>query len=437
MGLSLQAGRALSATTQVVGASGISGAALAERLAAESDVEYAVVDQRRTHFAVPNDPLYTKGPPVSGSTGGPAVGQWYLRTPAGEVVASIDAAGAWNLTTGSSSIVVAVLDTGVRPEHPDLANRLLAGYDMVSTESRSNDGDGLDNDASDPGDWSASLPCGAQNSSWHGTMTTSLIGAASNNGTGMAGVAWGVKMLPVRVLGRCGGFDSDIIAGMNWAAGLSVPGVPANPTPARVINMSLGGGGGCFQSYLDAINAIGSKQNPAVIVAAAGNSTGHAVGTPANCPGVVGVAGLRHAGTKVGFSDLGPEITISAPAGNCVNMDSAMPCLYPILAATNTGLTTPMHSSYTDSFNRSVGTSFSAPLVAGTAALMLSVEPSLSPAQIKAVLQSTARAFPSRVGSGTQTGAIEDCHAPDSSNQLECYCTTLTCGAGMLNSPRR
>jgi len=439
--LSLRAGRALNEHAQVVGASGISSPALAARLAAEADVEYAVADQRRTHFAVPNDPLFTQGPPISGSTGGPTVGQWYLRAPAGEVAASINATGAWDMTTGSSDIVVAVLDTGVLPEHPDLANRLLAGYDMVSDVPTANDGNGREADASDPGDWvtasessnrsSPFYQCDAEDSSWHGTMTTSLIGAASNNGVGMAGVAGGVRLLPVRVMGKCGGYDSDIIAGMSWAAGLPVPGVPTNPTPARVINMSLGDSGACPQSYIDAINAITSKQNPAVIVAAAGNSSGHAVGAPANCPGVIAVAGLRHIGTKVGYSDIGPEISISAPGGNCVNSASGTPCLYPILAATNTGITTPVASSYTDSFNASVGTSFSAPLVAGTVALMLSVQPSLTPTEVKAALQSSARAFPS---SGSPSGATPNCHTPNSSDQLECYCTTSTCGAGMLDA---
>ncbi|MCX7174771.1 MAG: S8 family peptidase [Proteobacteria bacterium] len=447
LGAHLTAGRALNEHTQVVSASGISGASLAKRLAEEADVEYAVVDQRRTHFAVPNDPLYQQGPSIVGSTGGPVAGQWYLHAPAGEIASSINAANAWSLTTGSSNIVVAVLDTGVRKEHPDLANRLLAGYDMISDAATANDGQAAnggnnnrDSDASDPGDWvttkesnsrsSTFYQCGAEDSSWHGTMTSSLIGAASNDGVGMAGVAWGVKLLPVRVLGKCGGYDSDIIAGMQWAAGLPVPGVPTNQNSARVINMSLGGSGACTQAYLDAINAILGKQDPAVIVAAAGNSSGQAVGAPANCPGVIGVAGLRHIGTKVGFSDLGPEIAISAPGGNCVNSDPAQPCLYPILAATNTGTTTPLASSYTDAFNASTGTSFSAPLVAGTVALMLSVQPSLTPAQIKAALQGSARAFPT----GVQTATLQNCHAPDGTDQLECYCTASTCGAGMLDA---
>jgi len=445
LGMSLHAGRALSEHTQVISTNGISSAALAERLGAEADVEYAAVDQRRTHFAVPNDPLYTSGLPINGGSGGPDAGQWYLHAPTGEVTSSINATGAWDITTGSPNIVVAVLDTGVRPEHPDLADSLLGGYDMVSDVPTANDGDGREADAADPGDWvtasESSDPsgpfyqCDVGGSSWHGTTTASLISAASNNGIGMAGVAGGVKLLPVRVLGKCGGYDSDIIAGMNWAAGLPVPGIPVNPTPARVINMSLGGSGACPQSYLDAISAITGKQNPAVIVAAAGNSAGHAVNAPANCSGVIGVASLRHIGTKVGFSDLGSEISISAPGGNCVNTAYGTPCLYPILAATNTGFTTPSASSYTDSFNVSVGTSFSAPLVSGTAALMLSVQPSLKPAEVKTILQSSARTFPSvGASNGSQPGTVQNCHAPNGSDQLECYCTTTTCGAGMLDA---
>ena len=133
-----------------------------------------------------------------------------------------------------------------------------------------NDGDGRDADASDPGDWltlaevqqtgaARSIGCstaGPEDSSWHGTQTSGLIGALPNNGIGMAGVGRNVRVLPVRVLGKCGGCDSDIIAGMRWAAGLRVPGVPANPNPARVLNLSLGGEGACSAAYQDAIAAI-------------------------------------------------------------------------------------------------------------------------------------------------------------------------------------
>lgn len=439
-GLTLAAGRALHAHAQVVTARGISAADLAARLAQEPDVEYAVIDYRRRHFALPADPLYAQGPPVTGSTGGPVAGQWYLHAPSATLVSGINAAGAWDLTTGSADIVVAVLDTGVRPEHPDLNGRLLPGYNMVSDIATGNDGGGRDADASDPGDWvtatesndpsSPFYQCDASDSSWHGTMTTSLVGAASNNAVGMAGVAWGVRLLPVRVLGKCGGYDSDIIAGMQWAAGLPVPGVPLNPSPARVINMSLGSTEPCPQSYIDAINSITGKQNPAVIVISAGNTSGLAVTAPANCPGVIAVAGVRHIGTKVGFSDIGPEISISAPGGNCVDTAAGAACLYPILAATNTGLTVPVASGYTDGFNYSIGTSFAAPLVAGTVALMMSVNPTLTPAQVKDMLVKSARAFPTSGAAAT----VRNCRAPGSREQLECYCTTSTCGAGMLDA---
>src|SRR5262249_31854041 len=142
------------------------------------------------------------------------------------------------------------------------------------------------------------------------------------------------------------------------------------------------------------------------------------------------VAGLRHIGTKTGFSSLGPEVTIAAPGGNCVNTGDTDPCLYPILAASNTGTKGPVASTYTDSFHPSLGTSFSAPLVAGTVALMLSQRPTLTPAQVTSLLKTTARAFPT---SGS-SGSVLQCHAPTSTAQDECYCTTTTCGAGMLDA---
>jgi serine protease len=176
----------------------------------------------------------------------------------------------------------------------------------------------------------------------------------------------------------------------------------------------------------------------AVVVAAAGNSAGHAVGTPANCPGVIAVAGLRHAGTKVGFSDLGPEITVAAPGGNCINISAGSPCLYPILTATNAGRTSPLAGSsvFSDAFDISVGTSFATPIVAGTAALMMSARPSLTPAEVKALLRATARAFPT---SGADNGPddptpVPICTAPTGADQLQCYCNTSLCGAGMLDA---
>jgi len=455
-GLELAAGAAVSESSQVVFATGITSEALAQRLAADGDVEYAVPDSEARADGAPNDPLYADG--VGGN--GPAVGQWYLRAPVGAVKSSIDIEPAWNVTQGNPAIVVAVIDTGVRYDHPDLlavgaGGKLLPGYDMVSDAQSANDGDGRDADASDPGNWVTAAEVNqvggpfyhcttlnpttglyvAQNSVWHGTLVSSLVAALTNNGIGMAGVGPNLRVLPVRALGKCGrGSESDIIAGMRWAAGLSVPGAPINPTPARVINLSLSGDGTCDAAYQDAMNEILALG--VVIVASAGNTNGHAVRRPANCTGVIGVAGLRHVGTRVSGSSLGPEVALSAPFGNCVNTASGTPCLYPILGATDLGTTIPVGPTYTDSFNVSTGTSFSAPLVAGVAALILSVQPALTPQQVRVVLQSTARPFPT-----TSDGAsVPQCTAPQfdiSSNpvdQGECICTIDTCGAGMLNA---
>lgn len=445
VGLALTAGAGVSDRSHVVFARGMSSQALADRLARESDVEFAVPVHRKRFVAVPNDPRYTT---VAGN--GPASGQWYLRTPSntpGGVMAAINAEAAWDITTGSSSIVVAVLDTGIT-SHPDLNANVLPGYDMISEDAggplTANDGNGRDADASDPGDWitlqETSTPGGlfegcsedaagnpvASDSSWHGTQTAGLIGALTANSIGMASVGRTVRILPVRVLGKCGGYDPDILAGMRWAAGISVPGVPDNPNPAKVINMSLGGGAACSPAYVAAVNEIVARG--VTIVASAGNSAGGAVSEPASCNGVVGVAGLRHIGTKVGFSDLGTQISVSAPGGNCVNDTGA--CLYPILTTTDSGLTTPAGATYSDAFNISVGTSFSAPLVAGTAALMASVNAAIAPTDVRSLLRTTARPFPK---TGAEAGTPV-CTAPTATDQFECYCTTSTCGAGMLDA---
>jgi serine protease len=444
-GIALSTGAEVGERMQVVKASGIASDALARLLATDADVLFAVPDERRHAHAVPSDPLFAAGTRPDG----PAAGQWYLRTPGDEVLSSIDVERAWDVTVGSPGTVVAVIDTGVRFEHPDLrtvgtGGNLLPGYDMVSDTDIANDGDGRDTDASDPGDWitqADTAPGGPlagcdedpKNSSWHGTKVAGLIAALTDNGIGMASIGRTVRLLPVRVLGKCGGFDSDVIAGMRWAAGLSVPGVPANPTPARVLNLSLGGSGHCSLAYRTALGEIATTG--AVVVASAGNEAGHAVGPPANCDGVIGVAGLRHVGTKVGFSSLGPEVALSAPGGNCVNIEAGSPCLYPILTTSNDGATTPSASIYTDSFRITVGTSFSAPIVAGTAALMLAARPTLSPAQVRSFLQGTTRPFPA--GSDPSVPACTPPQfdaAGEPVDQLECRCSTSTCGAGMLDA---
>lgn len=480
-GHALRAGLSLDERTHVVTARGMTAAQLVRQLSADAEVELVAVDGRRQHLAVPNDPLFggaTVNPEgVTGGIPSRTIDQWYLKAPASStnpaVVSSINASAAWDLVTGGASVIVAVLDTGIRPDHPDLVGQLLpsaltgqtfAGYDMVGFSSAgtnqqtnsigiANDADGADVDASDPGDWitfSENNTKGGQfyhcapdsnggypavNSSWHGTRVSGLIAARSNNTLGISGVGLNLlKILPVRVLGKCGGYDSDIIAGMKWAAGINVPGVASNPNKAKVLNLSLGGSGNCGTTdtgglYRDAISQVNATG--ATVVIAAGNSEGQAVGLPGNCPGVVSVAALRHVGTKVGFSSIGPEVTIAAPGGNCINIVSGQPCLYPMVSTTNRGTTTPIANDegYTNS-NASVGTSFSAPVVSGIVGLMAAVRPALTSAEATAALKLTARTFPT---SGGSTG-IAACAAPSSTVQDECYCTKTTCGAGMVDA---
>jgi serine protease len=443
LGLALADGRAIGPRTQVVTGAGLGSAQLAAQLSAQSDVEYAVVDGRKRALDVSiNDPLYLNAMDAQS----PAAGQWYLQAPGSTFVAAINAPAAWAITTGKSSVVVADLDTGVRFDHPDLTNKLLPGRSFVSKDGTSQAG--WSADASDPGDFTTTTnQCGdgamPTGSSWHGTQTAGVIGAETNNGIGMASAGHDVMVQPLRVLGTCGGYDSDIQAAMLWAAGINVPGLPANPSPARVINMSLGSSGTCSTAYQDTVNQLAAASPPVVVVVAAGND-GLAIGTPANCTGVIAVAGVRHTGTKVGYSDLGPNVTISAPAGNCVNATGS--CLYPILTTGNSGTTTPVlgaaGATYTSGgVDASLGTSFSAPQVTGTVALMLSANASLTPAQVTSALQSTASPFPSSGAAPIQLGTngppvpVAACQAPTSTAQnYECYCTTSTCGAGTLDA---
>jgi len=463
LGLTLTDGRILGERTQVIKASGMTSTALAVTLGADSDVEWAEVDHRRFIQAAPvNDSLYPDGRVATT----PASGQWYLRAPGvdasgRDVISGINVEPAWAITHGSTAVVIGDVDTGIT-QHPDLDSKMLTGYDFIHDVPTANDGDGRDADPSDPGDWITATENSTKNgpyfgcndddkgaavganSSWHGTQTAGILGAATNNATGMAGTGYDTQVVPARALGKCGGFDSDIIAAAEWVGGISVSGVPANAHPARVINMSLGGTGACTQAYIDALTALRNKA--VVVVAAAGNDEGLAVGTPANCkpaasddqtPIVIAVAAVRHAGTKVGFSDIGPQVTIAAPGGNCVNTDSSAPCLYPILTTVNSGTTTPVANGgiYTNSFGEvSLGTSFSTPLVAGTVALMLSANPALTNADVVRILKGTARAFPTVSDTTPQPAQCTVPASGGTTTQDECICTTGTCGAGMLDA---
>ncbi|MEO8225618.1 MAG: S8 family serine peptidase, partial [Gammaproteobacteria bacterium] len=266
-------------------------------LRADPEVEFAEVDQRRYARALPSDPLYAS--------------QWYLQ---GVEISATNFIAAWDTTTGATDTVIAILDTGIRFEHPDLAGRVLAGYDFVSGESSmsfvaANDGDDWDSDPSDPGDWVSDAEnmsgplagCDVGVSSWHGTRVAAMIGADTDNGTGIAAGTWLGSILPVRVLGKCGGYDSDIVSGMRWAAGLTVAGVPANPHPAQILNMSLGSPGSCASVYRNVFTELTAAR--VLVVISAGNEHSP-VDSPANCSGALAVGGLRHAGTKSGFGNV-------------------------------------------------------------------------------------------------------------------------------------
>ncbi|MCX7037469.1 MAG: S8 family serine peptidase [Proteobacteria bacterium] len=455
-GVALRAHHALGGNLHVLQLDASSqGAALDQILAtlrSDPQVALAVPDRRvRTHLTTPGDSLYAK--------------QWYLQA---QEIAAIRANSAWDFTKGigavsGTPVVVAVLDTGVRFDHPDLrraasGGKLLPGYDFVSADkpgnfTSANDGDGWDTDPSDPGDFIsaadlanpvyAGKKCGAgtnndqpTSSSWHGTRVSGMIGADTNNGVGVAGAAYNVRILPVRVLGKCGGYDSDVIAGMYWAAGLSIPppllaGTPAtNSNPAQVINLSLGGVGSCPAAYNAVIQDLTNKG--IVVVASAGNEGGP-VDAPANCAGVLGVGGLRQIGTKVGYSNLGTEVGISAPAGNCVLIGAGDPCLFSLDTTTDSGSTIPVGPTYTDQYRNNVGTSFSAPLAAAAAGLVMAANPVLSASQVIARLKVSARAFPT---TSTTTPAPPACHLPVDSKDIqgsECICAAGICGAGMLD----
>lgn len=353
---------------------------------------------------------------------------------------------AWDISTGvpvsgQPYIPVAVLDTGALFGHPDLQGKWLTGFDFVSGVAEANDGDGRDADPSDPGDWvsqsdttqSAFNGCGIEDSSWHGTLIAGQIAAATNNALGVAGLNWQARIVPVRIAGKCGAEVADIVDGMRWAAGLPVCRVtasdgscaqfhPANPNPARILNLSFGGSSACNTTYQDAINDI--RAVGAVLVAAANNESSPSVGRPANCRNVIAVAALNRDGFKATYSNFGSAITVSTVGGDPKTLGRCGPFLGDdgILSTGNLGTTSPGEHGYT----AVSGTSFSTPIVAGVASLMLARNPNLSVDQLVAGLRNSARPHVSSPKLGTCTAT----------NEGRCQCTTSTCGAGILDAPQ-
>lgn len=369
-------------------------AALARAIAGSDDVEFAHPDYIVHPRFMPNDILLS--------------GQTYLA----DDPVSISAFSAWEITRGSAAVVVAVIDTGVRP-HDELAGRLLPGYDVISDPARAGDGGGRDGDASDPGDFVtqaeldgplAGRGCSLKaRSSWHGTGVSGVIAANTHNGLGMAGIDWNAKILPVRALGKCGGLVSDIADGIVWASGGSVPGLPVNPNPAQVINLSLGGNHPCTQTETSALAAALAGGATRAVVAAAGNDASDAAAhSPSNCPGVISVASTTNRGRLAEYSNRGASVTLSAPGGdfNAVAGD------YRIVTLSNSGTTVPLADSYLGVG----GTSLAAPMISGVVSLMLAVNPRLGSTEITAILRQTAKPF------------------------TDPSCNTSICGAGVVNA---
>jgi serine protease len=321
-------------------------------IASDPNVEYVEPDTVMTTQAVPNDPQYNM--------------QWGLtsnQTP-GNTMVGIRAEGAWDVASGAGA-VIAVIDNGVT-SHSDLNANVLPGYDFTANNRGGN--------GTNPGRLNETCSPVV----WHGTHVSGIAAALTNNGIGIAGVASGAKVVPVRVMNACGlGYTSDISDGITWAAGGSIPGVPNNSNPAKVVNVSLGGLGLCESAFQNAIDYAVSRG--AVVVAAAGNNAIDAANfEPANCRNVVNVGGTNRLGWRWVDSNYGKSVDIAAPADA-------------IWSTYNDGTSTPGNESY----GYMSGTSMAAPMVSGVIALAQSVAPTpLTPAEMRTLLTQNVQPFP-------------------------------------------
>jgi serine protease len=282
---------------------------------------------------------------------------------------------AWSRATGDASIIVAVIDTGSRP-HPDLDGNTIAGFDFISDPTNAADGDGIDSNPIDPGDGNGLSP-----SSFHGTHVAGTVGAVSNNGLGVAGVNWDCSLMHLRVLGVNGGTDADIAQSVRYAARLANSSGTLPPQRAHVMNLSLGGPGSSstMQSAVTAARNAG-----VVVIAAAGNNNSGAAFFPASYSGVVSVSAVDFNSNKAPYSNFGPNIDVAAPGGD-VSVDLSGEG-YP------DGVLSTLvdeSSGFAPQFVFYQGTSMACPHVAGLAALMLDVNPTLTVAQIETILTTT------------------------------------------------
>ena len=371
---------------------------IATKLAEHPDVLDAVPDRLFFPQLTPTDTLY----PL----------QWNLTQASG-----INMPSAWDISTGFASTIIAVLDTGYL-NHTDLNGRWIGGYDFVSTTQRGNDGNVRDADAIDPGDWvtvaesttvgGPLFGCPDTISRWHGTVMAGIIAANANN-NGIAGINWNAKLLPVRVVGKCGGYESDIIDGMRWAVGIPVAGVPNNPNPAKILNVSLAAVGACSAAYQSAVDDVVNKG--VVIIAAAGNNDNAPASnySPGNCSGVINVGAVDKNGGLPSYANTGSIISVAAPGG----IDTA---LNKITTTLDGGTTTALNDSI---YAGLIGTSISAAHASGVASLMLGVNANLRPIQVQNILKYSARAFPDAIPLGSVAN-----------------CNTSLCGGGILEATK-
>ncbi|MDM7948742.1 S8 family peptidase [Hydrogenophaga sp.] len=368
--------------------------AMMQRLQADPAVLDVMIDQRAKPHFVPNDPYFT------------GRDQWHLQ-PSSVIPGGLNVNDAWDRSTGSG-VVIAILDGGY-VTHADLLPNVLPGYDFVSADPpgstptlagqpfwTANDGNDRDSFALDPGDWvtQAEVTAGfcdeaTPESTWHGSHVAGLAGAAGNNSQSGLGVAFGARILPVRVLGRCGGYVSDILAGARWAVGLDVLGVPRNPTPARILNLSLGLPGTCSSTIQSVIDEVRSQD--VSIVASAGNDGNTLISVPANCRGVFAVTAHTREGDSADYANVGSGVRISAAGGGLNTLLLEQPgSPRGIVSTGNAGLTVPT----SDADLLLSGTSMAAPQVAGVLALLAAVRPDLSMSTLESFVVGSARAFP-------------------------------------------
>ena len=318
--------------------------------------QVAQASQASNQVVAPNDTLYPQ--------------QWNLHGTKG-----LAAPEAWKTTQGAG-VTVAVIDSGI-VKHPDLDANVLPGYDFITEPSIARDGNGRDSDPTDQGNWEEAGVCGADSeaseSNWHGTHVAGSIAAIMNNKRGIVGVAPSTKILPVRALGMCGGYDSDIADAMIWAAGGTVEGVPANSNPAKIINLSLGGEGTCPATYSKAIAEV-NKRGAILVVAAGNDGQDTSKVAPANCGGSIVVGATDQEGKRSDFSNYGKLVDVSAPGSG-------------IMSTVDLGTTVSTGAGYTEYD----GTSMAAPQVAGVIALMKSVDPSLNAERAKQILKQSSK----------------------------------------------